>query len=80
MDYDTLIAEMERMTASNAARVSEKVLSGLFVVMIAVFGWLFNKQIEETNGLEIVVAKTQITLAVIDNRLAAMEKECGGMQ
>jgi len=53
-----------------------KLLTALAVIMIAVFGWLFNKIVEGNNTVADAVAMGQVRLAVIEQRITELERKC----
>ena len=53
-----------------------KLLTALAVIMLAVFGWLFNKIVDSNNTVADAVAEGQVRLAVIEQRITELERKC----
>ena len=53
-----------------------KILYAVMVVMFAMVGWIFNKIVNTQAEIDDLVNSAQRTIAVMDNRLSTLERDC----
>ena len=53
-----------------------KVMAGLGVIVIGLFGWFFQQLVSNNSLLREAIATGQVRLAVIEERLERLEDQC----